>query len=208
MKVIKIPRVCTHIPGETSRTKFVPEYEYPIFQKVYRGRVQDPSGDPLRMTRHPENATHAMFWYEIEAESLEEAILFEASRLRDAFGLDKAGGDTVFDTVYPGTMFDDAMAKAVEDGEKLAEDPSRQDPEVGILKLCSTVGVDRRTARRMADIGWKDAESLAIADVAQLSKLIGRVKAAQFISLAEKELGLLINASPAEVIAHAKAAKK
>lgn len=208
MQVIKIPRVCVHIPGETSRTKFVPEYEYPLFQKVYRGRVQDPTGDPLRITRHPEGATHAMFWYEIEAESLEEAILFESSRLRDAFGADKVGGDTVFDTVYPGAMFDDAVARAVQDGEKFAEDPSRQDPEVGILKLCAVVGVDRRTARRMADIGWKDAESLAGADQAQLGKLVGRVKAAHLVSLAEKELGLLINATPAEAIAHAKAAKK
>lgn len=208
MQVIKIPRVCVHIPGETSRTKFVPEYEYPLFQKVYRGRVQDPSGDPLRITRHPEGATHAMFWYEIEAESLEEAILFEASRLRDAFGTDKVGGDTVFDTVYPGTMFDDAVSKAVQDGEKFSEDPSRQDPEVGILKLCAVVGVDRRTARRMADIGWRDAEALASADQVQLGKLVGRVKAARFVALAEAELGILINATPAEVIAHAKAAKK
>ena len=208
MQVIKIPRVCVHIPGETTRIKFVPEYEYPIFQKIYRGRIQDPAGDPLRITRHPDDATHAMYWYEVEADSLEEAILFEAARLRDAFGTDQKTGDTLFDSVYPGSFFDDAMTKAVQDGEKFLTDPKRQDPETGILALCSQVGVDRRTARKMADIGWKDAEALAAADVAQLSKLVGRVRAAQFIKLAEKELGVLIDATPAEVISHAKAAKK
>ena len=208
MMIIKIPRVCVYIPGETSRIKFVPEYEYPIFQKLYRGRIQDPAGDPLRIIRHPDDAVHAMYWYEVEADGLEEAILFEAARLREAFGTDAKSGDTVFDTVYPSTFFDEALTKAVSDGEKFLADPKRQDPETGIMALCTQVGVDRRTARKMADVGWRDAESLAGADVAQLSKLVGRVRAAHFIKLAEKELGLLIDATPAEIISHAKAAKK
>lgn len=208
MTIFRIPRVCVFIPGETSRVKFVPEYEYPLFQKIYRNRVADAHGNPLRLIPHPKGAPPEQFWYEPEIEDFEELLGTESMRLRQSFGQDERTGETVFDTVYIGDMFATALKAAIDSADKHASDPLRADPLDRILPLCTQVGIDRATARRLAQIGWRNAEELSGADHDQLTKIVGKVKAALLIRAAETAVNALINASPSEQIAGAKAAAR
>jgi hypothetical protein len=208
MTIFKIPRVAVHIPGETSRIKFQPEYEYPVFSRLYRGRVADPAGDPLRIIPHPKsNVAYSDFWYELEFDTKEEAIAYESDRLRVAFGQDEKTGETWFDTVYPGNLFDQQFDAAIESAARHSTDPLRQDPADKIATLCSTLNISHGTARTLSCKGWDSTEALAGADAKQLSKYLGLVNAAKLIALAEKELGILVNATPSELIADAKAIK-
>lgn len=209
MTLFKVPRVAIHIPGETSRLKFQPEYEYPLFQKAYRGRVADPAGDPLRIVPHPKDCRgYSYFWYEAEVDDFSDLVAMEAERLRAAFGSEKEGGDTYFDTVYVGNTFAQAVQSALDSAKTHETDPMRADPADAILDLCGPLNIDRRMARLLADKGWSSVEALAGADPAQLAVKVGRVNAAKLIQAAEAKLGILINATPAEQIAAAKGAKK
>lgn len=212
MTIFKIPRVCVYIPGETSRVKFVPEYEYPLFQYVYRGRIADPAGDPLRLIPHPKGSGYAEYWYEVEAEDENELATIEAMRLRrheqeGGFG-NARSGDTVLDTVFPADAFNAAVRKALASAETHMSDPLRADPVDNIIGICEKASVDRAIARKLVQIGWTDAELLAAADIEQLAKYAGKVRAAKLIKAAEDHINVLINATPEEQIEGAKKAAK
>jgi hypothetical protein len=207
MTIFKVPRIGIYIPGETARIKFQPEYEFPIFSRVYRGRVADPAGDPLRIIPHPKDADYSLFWYESEHDTLEELIAYEADRLRAAFGVDDKG-EPWFDNVYPGNLFDQQVSAALESAAKHESDPKRADPADKILALCEPFKIFRPMARTLTLKGWDSIEAFANADVKQLAKYVGTVNAAKIIAAANTELGILINATPAEQIAAAKTAKK
>ncbi len=209
MTIFKVPRVAIHIPGETSRLKFQPEYEYPLFQRVYRGRILDPAGDPLRIVPHPKDCqTYTHFWYEADFSDFADLVSAESERLRAAFGLDEKTGETWFDTLYVGHTFAQAVQAALDSAKTHETDPMRADPADQILDLCTPLGLDRRMARLLTDKGWSNVEALAGADEAQLAQKVGRVNAAKLKRAAEEKLGILINATPAEQITAAKSAKK
>ncbi len=205
--LFKIPRVAVHIPGETSLTKFVPEYEYPLFLRQRRGRIADPGGDPLRVIPHPAGSGYPEFWYEVEAESVSELIQAESLRLRAMFGTDARLGDSVFDVVYPGDQFAQSLDKALESAKTHETNPLRADPSDKILPLCEAVGLDRFVAKRLVQVGWTDAEKLESADVDQLAKITGKVRGLALIKAAQESIYALVNATAAEQIAGTKVAK-
>lgn len=216
MTLFKIPRVGVYLPNATAdRVKFVPEYDYPIFKRVYNGRVADPAGNPVRIVPHPkENQSYKFFWHEVEADDIEALVAQEASRLRQEFGMvpDRKTGepteDTWFDTVYHGDSFRDVVEAALKNAEKHEQDANRADPADKILALCAPLKIDRLLARKLATIGWHSVEAIAGAEVEHLSKYLGKVNAALLIKAANKELDNLIDATPAEQIAAAKGKNK
>ncbi len=209
MTIFKIPRVAVYIPGETSRIKFVPEYDFPLFKRIYNGRVADVAGDPLRIIPHPKDCrTYAHFWLEVESDDESGVVQAEAARLRVEFGTPQGASDTVFDSVYVGDTFDRAVEKALASAGNHEADSDRADPADKILALCTPLRIDRRTARKLCDIGWYDLDQMAGADPAQLAKVVGRVNAAKLIESANAAIGNLINATPAEQIAAAKGSAK
>jgi hypothetical protein len=208
MTIFKIPRVAVYIPGETTRIKFVPEYDFPIFKRIFNGRVADVAGDPLRIIPHPKDCqTYAHYWLEVEAEDEAGVVQAESARLRAEYGTPQGWNDTVFDTVYVGDTFENAVAKALTSAGNHEADAKRADPADKILALCAPLRIDRRTARKLCDIGWYDLDQMAGADPVQLAKVVGRVSAAKLIEAANAAIGNLINATPAEQIAAAKGSK-
>lgn len=208
MTIFKIPKVAVHIPGATSRLKFVPEYVFPLFKRLHP-KVADPSGDPVRIIPHPKDIkTYSAFWHEIEADSIEEAIAIEEGLLRSEYGLDLKGEDYMFDSVYQGGTFPAAFMKAFQNTEALEKDPIRKDPADQIYDICKDVGVDAKVARTLAIMGLNTLDAVTLADVDQLSRLIGKVRAVKLIHAANKKIDALCDAPAAEQIAGAKAKAK
>ncbi len=208
MPIFKIPKVAVFIPGATSRTKFVPEYIYPLFKKLHP-KVADPVGNPLRIVPHPADVkTYTAFWHEIEAEDLDAAMRQELMSLRREFGLDAKTQDYVFDTVYTDETFATAFSKAWAAADVLAQDPARKDPADEIAGVCAEVGLDHKIARRLTTMGYINLDALAMADLDQLATVIGKVRAGRLIQVVNKKIDALIDATPAEQIAGAKAKAK
>jgi len=208
MPIFKIPKVAVFIPGATSRIKFVPEYCYPLFKRLHP-KVDDPSGNPLRIIPHPTDVkVYGAFWHEIEAPTIEDALRLEEQSLRSEYGLDAKSGDYVFDSVYAAGTFGDVFMRAYESREKVENDPIRKDPADAIAEVCKEVGLDFKVARELAATGYTDLDSLVLADPDQLSRKIGKVRAHKLVLAANKKIDALIDAEPAAQIAGAKAKAK
>lgn len=210
MTLFKIPRVAVHLPNVTSdRIKFVPEYDFPIFKKLYFNRVADPAGNPVRIVPHPkENRGYEFYWHEVEADDINHLVDMESSRLRAEFGIREGTEDTWFDSVYVGNTFQDMVETALKSAENHEKDAERADPVDKILALCTPLRIDRAMARKMTLVGWSDVEALSSADPVQLAKLVGRVNAAKLIEAATLQIDAMIRSTPAEQIAAAKGSKK
>jgi hypothetical protein len=208
MTIFKIPKVAVYIPGDTSRIRFVPEYCYPLFKRVH-SKVADPIGDPVRIVPHPKEVKlYNAYWHEIEADSIEQALVIESRALRAEFGIDAKTNDYLFDAVYGDGVFDAVFAKAYASTDSLKDDPIRRDPADNIADICAEVGLDHKVARKLVATGYLDVEALAIADIDQLSPLVGKVRAGRIIAIATKRIDALIDAGPEAQIAGAKAKAK
>lgn len=207
MTIFKIPKVAIYIPGATARIKFVPEYVFPLFKRIHP-KVADPSGDPIRIIPHPRDVKlYEAFWHEIEADSVEDAIIQESHALRAEYGIDAKTGDTTFDEVYK-AGFEDSFEKALASAETLKDDPIRKDPADAIADICAQVGLDFKVARKLTATGYDSLDAIILADIDQLAHMIGKVRAAKLMQAANKKIDALIDATPAEQIAGAKAKAK
>lgn len=208
MTIFKIPKVAIFIPGATSALKFEPEYVYPLYKRIHP-KVADPVGNPLRIIPHPRDIKmYSAFWHEIEAETIEEAIQIEENTLRSQYGLDPKNGDPIFDNVYPSGSFAARFHAALESAETLASDPIRKDPADAIAEVCAEVGLDFKVARMLTATGFDSLDALILADIDQLARKIGKVRAAKLIHAANKKVDVLIDASVGEQIEGAKAKAK
>lgn len=208
MTIFKIPKVAIYIPGATARIKFVPEYVFPIYKRLHP-KVADPSGDPVRIIPHPRDVKmYEAYWHEIEADSIEDAVRQEEHALRSEYGIDAKTEDYVFDAIYAAGTFDAVFAKAYESAETLKDDPIRKDPADAIAEVCLQVGLDFKVARKLTAFGYDSLDAIVLADIDQMAHMIGKVRAAKLIQAANKKIDALIDATPAEQIAGAKAKAK
>ncbi len=163
---MKIPNLCIYIPPaqhKHSKVLFYPRYALPLFKRMWDPQMDNPD-DLVRSIPFPKGTTEKFRFRDVPNVSAERS--FWAEFFNKAI-------PGLFDTIYPGTTFEDAFEKLLEDMAQqkvvLVEKPI----EPTIPAEIAEIGLDHALAMEFVKSGYKDLVSIARASLSELMEVDG-----------------------------------